>query len=67
MVYWRACAYNTNKYANVKVNPGDIIELKNINYSKQNEMILQDINIRIEKGEIVAIMGHNGSGKSTLI
>ena len=28
---------------------------------------LDDVNIQIEKGEIVAIIGHTGSGKSTLI
>lgn len=28
---------------------------------------LEDINIEIQKGEFVAIIGHNGSGKSTLV
>ncbi len=30
------------------------------------EVILKDINIEIEKGSFVAVLGHNGSGKSTL-
>lgn len=30
------------------------------------EKVLSDINIKIEKGSFVAILGHNGSGKSTL-
>jgi ABC-type cobalt transport system, ATPase component len=28
---------------------------------------LKDVNIKIEKGELVAVIGHTGSGKSTLI
>ncbi len=28
--------------------------------------VLKDINLKVEKGEFVAVLGHNGSGKSTL-
>jgi len=34
--------------------------------NEENTLALQDINIRINQGEFVAILGHNGSGKSTL-
>jgi len=34
--------------------------------TEENTLALQDINIRINQGEFVAILGHNGSGKSTL-
>lgn len=48
-----------------------MIELKDINRHFKNgdeeNHILKDINIRIEEGEFVAIMGPSGSGKSTLI
>lgn len=33
---------------------------------KKGALALSDIDIRIEHGEFVAILGHNGSGKSTL-
>ncbi len=39
-------------------------------YGKGTQMpvtALKDINLRIEKGELVGIIGHTGSGKSTLI
>ncbi|MDQ2887246.1 MAG: energy-coupling factor transporter ATPase [Chloroflexota bacterium] len=49
-----------------------MLEVNNVtfNYSTQEEQdvppALQDINLRIEAGETVAVIGHNGSGKSTL-
>lgn len=32
----------------------------------EEEKVLKDINIEIEKGSFTAVLGHNGSGKSTL-
>ena len=44
------------------------IELKNLNFSYDNErLILDSINLRIKKGEIIGIIGKTGSGKSTLV
>lgn len=43
-----------------------IIELVNTSYSYNHEtMVLKDINIKIHKGEKIAILGNNGAGKST--
>jgi energy-coupling factor transport system ATP-binding protein len=47
------------------------IKLDNISFSYQekespNSFILNDLNLSIEKGEFIALIGQNGSGKSTL-
>ncbi|WP_305038828.1 ATP-binding cassette domain-containing protein, partial [Enterobacter cloacae complex sp. P4RS] len=36
-------------------------------YSKESVTSLHDINIRINQGEAVGILGRNGAGKSTLL
>ncbi|MBU1145591.1 MAG: energy-coupling factor transporter ATPase [Firmicutes bacterium] len=43
------------------------IEVNDLSFSyNQKRMILKNINLHINKGEWIAILGHNGSGKSTL-
>ena len=48
-----------------------MINLKNINkYYQQGEQsfhVLHDINLSVDQGELLAIIGESGSGKSTLI
>lgn len=47
--------------------PGYILEIKNLNYSYDNRTnVLNNINLRIKKGEKIAVLGANGAGKSTL-
>jgi len=45
----------------------NIIEIKNLNKWYGDFHVLKDINLNIEKGEIVVVCGPSGSGKSTLI
>lgn len=44
------------------------ISFENVSFCYDNgKMVLENINLKIEKGEKIAIIGDNGSGKSTLI
>ncbi len=44
-----------------------MIELKEVCYSVKGELILEDINLRVEAGDFVSIVGPSGAGKSTLL
>jgi energy-coupling factor transport system ATP-binding protein len=49
-----------------------LISAENLSYAYSKggpfeKLALENININIDKGEFVAVIGHTGSGKSTLI
>jgi len=43
------------------------LELENVNVARGGNTVLHDINLRVDAGEHIAILGPNGCGKSTLI
>jgi len=45
----------------------DCIEFKNVSFSYEDKIILDDINLKIEKGKTIALVGSSGAGKSTLV
>ena len=57
--------YNSPKES--KKSKNILLKLENISFSyNQKRKILKNINLSVEKGEMISIVGSNGAGKSTL-
>lgn len=44
-----------------------ILSLSNVGKKFHDEIILKDVNLEINRGEVIGIVGKNGSGKTTLL
>jgi cell division transport system ATP-binding protein len=44
-----------------------IIELRHVNIYQGNNLVLQDVNLTVNKGEFVYLVGKTGTGKSSLL
>jgi subfamily B ATP-binding cassette protein MsbA len=44
----------------------EYIEFRNVSFAYEREPVLKNINLRIEKGRTIALVGPSGGGKSTL-
>lgn len=58
---------NNNIDANFIYKKMHSIEFKNVDFAYENELILKNATVSINKGEVTAIIGGSGAGKSTMI
>ncbi|HEX8991403.1 MAG TPA: ABC transporter ATP-binding protein [Anaerolineales bacterium] len=56
LIPWLPWAYNQG-----------MIEMVDVSKHYHNTIALQNLNLQVEAGEIVGIIGHNGAGKSTIL
>jgi subfamily B ATP-binding cassette protein MsbA len=56
-----------SKNATIHNNFDEEIEYKNVSFKYEDENVLKNINLKVEKGKMLALVGQSGSGKSTLV
>ena len=44
-----------------------MLKIENLNFSYGDLKVLWDVNVEVQEGEIVTVVGANGAGKSTLL
>lgn len=49
------------------ISSDNIIEISNLHFSREERAIYQDINLKVPRGKVTAIMGPSGIGKTTLL
>lgn len=60
--------YNGESLGNENIDFQNVIHLQNISFGySENKMVLENIDLTIQKGEKIAFVGPSGSGKSTLV
>ena len=67
-------ALKMKNYKNISVNyeknidvDFKIMQFKNINFDYANKKVIQELNLKISKGDIIGITGNSGSGKTTFL
>jgi heme exporter protein A len=44
-----------------------LLDVQNLTFSRDDQLIIQDVNLKLTEGQIIYVSGSNGSGKSTLL
>ena len=47
--------------------PNPIIEVKEVSVELGRKLVLKDIDLRVNEGDYIGLIGKNGSGKTTLL
>ncbi|MDN4163616.1 ATP-binding cassette domain-containing protein, partial [Nocardioides abyssi] len=47
--------------------PGPLVEVAGLRKSYGDRVVLDDVDLRVEPGDVVCLIGSSGSGKSTLL
>src|SRR5690349_25094422 len=47
--------------------PNALLEVEALQAGYGNKTVLQGVSLRVDEGEVVALLGHNGAGKSTTL
>src|SRR4030095_10218441 len=51
----------------IKNGTDEALVLRNVTVAYQQKVVLRGVNARIERGQVIGIIGPNGGGKSTLL
>lgn len=57
--------YEVHPVVQAKLPKQPVLELRNVAIRHQKRVVLENMNLNVSRGEVIAIAGHNGAGKTT--